>query len=118
MDNQTLYEQLQVIASQGQMIADVMNQMKEEIHKLVDENHHLKIENAHLREKLDTMELSQSDVKPTKNLSLGGNHLQKLYDSGVHVCHSFYGAKREDREGICLFCESLLDKVMTDESGI
>lgn len=116
MDKQTLYEQLQMVATQGQTLADALHQMKEEIHKLVDENHHLKIENAHLREKLDRMDdLAQSDEKPTKSQSLGGNHLQKLYDSGVHVCHSFYGAKREDRDGICLFCESLLDKIVTDE---
>lgn len=101
MDNQALYEYLELISQNSQQIGDAIAQMQETIYKLVEENSHLKIENAHLRQRLDQEE---NHTEKKDNIS----SLEKLYDSGIHICHNFYGAKRDE---VCLLCESLLRKL-------
>lgn len=100
MDNQLIYEWLRDVEKSSQTIDMSVNQMKDAIRRLIDENSSLKIENAHLRERLDTLTL----VQPEKH-TIGMTNLEKLYHSGIHICHNFYGAQRDE---MCLLCESLL----------
>lgn len=106
MDSQVLYEQLELIGKNSALVEATIQQMKETVHQLIDENSNLKIENAHLREKLDR--LATYDVEKETAQGGGLSNLEHLYESGVHVCHNFYGMKRD--EG-CLLCEALFNQV-------
>ncbi|MBF0934331.1 MAG: DUF972 family protein, partial [Abiotrophia defectiva] len=35
------------------------------------------------------------------------------YQEGIHICHTFYGMKREPGEE-CIFCQNLLDSFQRD----
>ncbi|MBF0779972.1 MULTISPECIES: initiation control protein YabA [unclassified Granulicatella] len=107
MDSQELYEQLEVVEKSSALIGVTIQNMKDTIHKLIDENSSLKIENAHLREKLDALELVDKELDTKHAQKYGLSNLEHLYDSGVHICHNFYGIQRDE---VCLLCESLLSQ--------
>lgn len=104
MDSQLLKEQLELIGKNANMIELTIQQMKETIHQLVEENNNLKIENVHLRDRLEQLDKEEH----SKKSKVGFSNLSKLYDSGVHICHSSYGAKRDE---MCLLCLSLLNQL-------
>lgn len=108
MDSQTVYEQLELIERNSVTIDVTIRQMRETIQQLIDENSGLKIENSHLREKLDRLESTQEDLETVHAQKFGLSNLENLYESGVHICHNFYGIKRDE---ICLLCESLLSHI-------
>ena len=107
MDSQKLQEQLIAIENSNALIEQSIQLMKQTIAQLIDENSHLKIENIHLREKLDALESVQTNIEHIHIQTVGISNLDKLYHSGVHICHNFYGAKRDE---MCLLCESLLSQ--------
>lgn len=107
MDSQLLQEQLELIERNATTIELTIQQMKERIHQLVEENSNLKIENLHLRDRLEQLDKEDNASKTSK---VGLSNLSKLYDSGIHICHSSYGAKRNE---MCLLCLSLLNQLDT-----
>lgn len=107
MDSRELYEQLELIEKNSAIVGVTIQSMKETIYRLIDENSSLKIENAHLREKLDTLELADTGLEKVHVQKYGLSNLEHLYESGVHICHNFYGIQRDE---VCLLCESLLSQ--------
>ncbi|MBS4749742.1 DUF972 family protein [Granulicatella sp. zg-ZJ] len=108
MNTQALYDQLAFIEQQSVAIEETIRQMKATIYTLIDENSSLKIENAHLREKIDALDSTQTRSNDVNSKTYSMINLERLYESGVHVCHNFYGAKRDE---VCLLCESLLSQL-------
>ncbi|MBS4762426.1 DUF972 family protein [Carnobacteriaceae bacterium zg-ZUI252] len=96
------YDEFEYLEQSTKRSAQIVQQLKKTIQQLYEDNNRLVIENMHLRERLDAL-TQGSDEKTT----IGMNNLEKLYHSGIHICHNFYGAKRDE---MCLLCESLLSQ--------
>lgn len=100
MENKQTYEQIERLIDDMKRMQQTLDQSSQVLQSLLLENRNLVIENTHLRERLEKAQLPMVD-KTTEGLS----NLEKLYNSGVHICHNFYGATRQE---MCLLCESLL----------
>lgn len=102
MDQREWYEQFERLEQTTQQSAQIVQQMKQTIQRLYEENNRLVIENTFLRERLDDLSHG-TDEKVTQGMT----NLEKLYHSGIHICHNFYGSQRHE---MCLLCESLLSQ--------
>lgn len=111
LDSQMLYDQLVSIEKQNRAIETAIQLIKDEMLELIDENRSLKIENTYLREKLDALGKVKENLDEFHAQTVGMSNLETLYQSGVHICHNFYGAKREE---MCLLCETLLSHQQED----
>lgn len=107
MDSQKIYDEIELAEKYTSSATVLLGQLKQEVLNLVEENTNLRIENNYLREKLDALNVSQSGLDAVHAKTVGISNLDKLYQSGVHICHTFYGSKRHE---MCLLCESLLSQ--------
>ncbi|WP_124057800.1 initiation control protein YabA [Vaginisenegalia massiliensis] len=54
------------------------------------------------------LELGRQDESTQARASSGKERLQTFYEEGIHICHPYFGSRREPGEE-CMFCQSLLD---------
>jgi len=65
------------------------------------------------QEQEDKRQEETSQAVPAKRQQAGRERLQTFYQEGIHICHTFYGMKREPGEE-CIFCQNLLDSFQRD----
>lgn len=83
-----------------------VEQLQSEMLETMRENTELKIENKMLRDKFETVEDQYviDDKSPEDYIDL-----EKIYQSGFHVCNIYYGMHRPENED-CVFCLDILDQ--------
>ncbi|MDO4775104.1 MAG: initiation control protein YabA [Aerococcaceae bacterium] len=111
------YEIQQLLASaETQLIGlgDTIAQLKAACDELREENNRLRMMNHDLHDLVDALakpempvEQKQAPVLESGTLN-GRERLQTFYNEGVHVCHMFFGSRREPDEE-CMFCQSVID---------
>jgi len=87
--------------------------MKKDIKKLVEKNNALELENKRLRERLDAIEpieLTKAQEFSNQNQPSTLQMLEELYNDGFHVCHPFYGQRRE-YDAPCAWCSGFWSEV-------
>lgn len=78
----------------------------QEVSKLIEENQAIRLENKHLRDQIQVMrdeKTSTVDQEGHKELTKSRLNLENIYEDGFHVCHMFFGQRRQGDES-CAFC--------------
>ncbi|HJE15752.1 MAG TPA: DNA replication initiation control protein YabA [Lapidilactobacillus dextrinicus] len=104
--NQDPFTDFQRLATEADSLARDLNAFRQELNRVLEQNAELMIENKHLRGRLDQLsgqnkQIDQPEMLPSRR------NLEKLYDSGFHICNEMYGARRENNEP-CAFCTSII----------
>ena len=98
-----------------------VRQLKDQVETLTQENNRLRMQQYEAIEAItltegptgpaDSQASSQSpgDGASTEELK-GKARLQSFYDEGIHVCHPYFGTKRDPHEA-CIFCQDILDSL-------
>lgn len=112
-------------------VEEEMTQLQESVAQLKDEIALLTAENNRLRmqqyEQIDQITLLnqprqsqeerplliQEETKPNPSPPVsktpsGHERLQSFYDEGIHICHHYFGSRRDPQEA-CIFCQDILD---------
>lgn len=85
----------------GKTIESLQNDMLE----ILKENTELKVENKLLHEQLNKMTKQGEPVVKTQS---GLESLRQIYNSGYHICNTYYGHHRDPNTG-CMLCMDILD---------
>lgn len=101
LDKGNLYDRLNQAIQQTRELVVSMEGLQKVMTQVLEENAALSIENDHLRRLLESQ--SQKDAG---GLTASQKKLQKIYEEGFHICHEYYGKRRDDE---CLFCQSALN---------
>ncbi len=97
---QTMLDDFENLQDQTNGILDQLTSLKKQVTALSEENAELTVENQHLRELLGT---DTDAVEAQQRLSKSLQNLERLYETGFHVCREFYGQRRENNDS-CAFC--------------
>lgn len=112
-------------------VQEEMTQLQESVALLQKEIAQLTAENNRLRmqqyEQIDHITLLsrpnevdqetaifiKEDVRPIESppsleTTSGQERLQSFYDEGIHICHHYFGSRRDPQEA-CIFCQDILD---------
>ncbi len=117
MDKQLLYDLLDQTESDMIRLSNTVAQLKESVENLTQENNQLRLHNHDLHSRLQAyQEASQEAVvggeetfRQESSLPKKGQaQLQSFYDEGIHICHLYFGSRRDPGEA-CIFCQRVLD---------
>lgn len=100
MNNKQLYERFVKLEKKLKEISDEISTLRIDLMKDIDYTSNLELENRNLRNRLDYLQNS-TDINSQSRISL-----KKLYDDGFHICHAFYGSRRNNEE--CMFCDNII----------
>jgi len=106
MDKRKLYDGLDNLEETLNTSIKTVSLMKKDIKKLIEKNNTLELENKRLRERLKSFEpkeLEKLEKKSSGNKRSTLKMLEELYNDGFHVCHPFYGQRRE-HDAPCAWC--------------
>ena len=107
MNKRNLYDGLDSLEEALSNSAKSISLMKKDIKKLVEKNNALELENKNLRARLQSFEpkeIEKNDDKVSANSKRSTlKMLEELYKDGFHVCHPFYGQRR-DKDLECAWC--------------
>lgn len=92
----------QSLSAMTKTVAGLENDMLD----VLKENTELKVENQLLREKLS--KLDKKNEHPVAKSQAGLRSLRNIYNSGYHICNTYYGSHRDEGED-CMFCLDILD---------
>lgn len=101
LDKGALYDHLNQAIRETRDLVSSMEELQHKMTLVLEENAELSIENEQLRQLLR----EQSQHQGT-GLTASQKKLQKIYEEGFHICHEYYGKRRNDE---CLFCQSALN---------
>ena len=90
-------------------LSETIAVLKRTIEELSDENNRLTIANTHLQALVVEKPIHSSEVEGTLQ-DQGSERLRSFYREGIHICHPFFGARREPGEE-CMFCQGVLDSM-------
>ncbi|UUX33145.1 initiation control protein YabA [Fundicoccus culcitae] len=116
MEQSELQLLLQHIETEQNKLTDSMSELKRMINRLNEENNRLRIQNDTLlslvtdstkEEHPTTTTPAQSSEVKAKN---GRERLQSFYNDNIHVCHPYFGSRRQEGEE-CMFCQAVLDSL-------
>lgn len=115
MEQSELQLLLAHIENEKEKFNESMVELKRMVNRLNEENNRLRIQNDNLLALVtNPSEQSEDDngetVKDSSKLKNGKDRLHSFYQEGIHVCHPFFGSKREISEE-CMFCQSVLDSL-------
>ncbi|MDO4911949.1 MAG: DNA replication initiation control protein YabA [Lactobacillus sp.] len=100
------YTKLQEIREAMTQLSSTMATLEGDLLNTLKENTELKVENQLLREKLNKLEQNSK----VKKVNRGFESLNKIYQSGYHICNTYYGSHR-DPNSDCIFCLQILDNM-------
>ncbi|UQS86997.1 DNA replication initiation control protein YabA [Nicoliella spurrieriana] len=113
MNNKELYNGLKNMESQTKLMVARFSDLREAMNEVLEKNSELEIENQHLRELLESQTKEAHGQKAPAQKAHKRNDsrktLEKLFDSGFHVCNQFYGKPRENGE-VCMFCDEIINR--------
>ncbi|MGX7141192.1 initiation control protein YabA [Facklamia languida] len=110
----------QIEAEMDQLNQSV-RQLKDQVETLTQENNRLRMRQYEAIEAITLTEGPKgpadsqarnpfpSNASSTEELK-GKARLQSFYDEGIHVCHPYFGTKRDPHEA-CIFCQDILDSL-------
>lgn len=104
--NQDPFTDFQRLATEADRLARDLDSFRQELNRVLEQNAELTIENKHLRGRLDQLS-GQAERSDKSKMLPSRRNLEKLYDSGFHICNEMYGARRENDEP-CAFCTSII----------
>lgn len=123
MSNQSLEMLVQKMEDQMKAVNQTVFELKQEVNRLTLENNRLRMQQYDAVEQMtlsqvltgeDTYEaqdqIQESDPLSPSRAPSGRQRLQTFYDEGVHICHHYFGKKRDLREE-CIFCQDILDSL-------
>lgn len=107
MDTQDLQELLAQANQELLRLSSLMEQLNTAVNEVMTENNRLRILHKSSEEPVshDVEEHMFDTDSPTIS---GKSKLQSFYDEGIHICHPYFGTKR-DADEACIFCQGLLD---------
>lgn len=113
MQQEQLYLLLARTDQQVQQLVDTVAQLKQTVNDLMNENNRLQMHNHDLQDAILSYEQSKpkeaATQAPQPTLK-SKERLQTYYDEGIHVCRTYFGARRESAEA-CIFCQDILDSL-------
>ena len=93
-------------------LSDTVAQLKVALSSLMEENNRLRMMNHDLQDTVSVISnqeiKSDEVVQPLSEGVASKDRLQAFYNEGIHVCHTFFGSRREQEEE-CIFCQSIID---------
>ncbi|MGO4937387.1 initiation control protein YabA [Fundicoccus sp. Sow4_H7] len=119
MEQSELQLLLQHIETEQNKLKDSMTELKRMINRLNEENNQLRIQNDTLlslvtesgnEENATQTDTTESSEQKAKN---GRERLQSFYNDHIHVCHPYFGSRRQTGEE-CMFCQAVLDSLQVD----
>lgn len=106
---------LEQVESQVGALTQSVHQLQLALVDLMDENNRLMMRNHDLEDAILAYEQSKAAKESTASALLDATsplnsktRLQAYYEEGIHVCHPFFGARRDVGEE-CMFCQGILD---------
>ncbi|MDR2833077.1 MAG: DNA replication initiation control protein YabA [Streptococcaceae bacterium] len=118
MDKRTLYDGLDSLEEVLSNSLRTISLMKKNIKSLIEKNNTLELENTRLRERLDTFETGKENAQKAVAVEVDDSStlqmLEELYHDGFHVCHPFYGQRRENDEP-CAWCSDFWAQINEDK---
>lgn len=119
MEHEEIFDLIRQAESQMLDLSNSLANLKKQVALLMEENNQLRMTNHDLHDMVvsqsqatNQVEFNQgpSENNPKGNHSQGSSRLQTYYDEGIHVCHQYFGARRQlDEE--CIFCQGVLDEM-------
>lgn len=107
MSSQDPFSDFQRLTQEAEHLANQLAQFQNELNTVLEQHAELKIENKYLRQRLEQLDQPVGPVEANQNMRSSRRNLEKLYESGYHVCNVMYGQRRKNQEE-CAFC---LDKI-------
>ena len=117
MSTQQLFQQL---TQDREQLQKTLELLQRKMDGLVEENNRLRIKNSQLENLVDYLardtppdietSTETSEVQSPFSANLMEDtqaRLKKFYDEGIHICHDYYGSKREIGAE-CMFCHAVL----------
>ena len=110
-------ENIQLLMEQAEreliQLSETVAKLRRAFDTLSDENNRLRMTNAQLQ----ALVVAPNATKPvaTPTVSEGKSRLQTFYNEGIHICHPFFGSRRETGEE-CMFCQGVLDGLKLEQA--
>ena len=106
MNQRDPFTDFQRLSTEADNLAHDLAGFRQELNRVLEQNAELIIENKHLRGRLNELAPS-TETEPKPAMLPARRNLEKLYDSGYHICNMMYGARRENNEP-CAFCTNII----------
>ncbi|MGX7109112.1 initiation control protein YabA [Facklamia miroungae] len=120
MSDIKIEELLKQVNQELNQLFETVNTLSEEVTRLTNENNRLRMQQYQAVEQMELNSLkdkedqdSQTISQPEqtlKNRQSGQARLQTFYNDGIHICHHYFGSKRETNEE-CIFCQDIIDSL-------
>lgn len=114
MEQQEIQQLLMSAETQLIDLSETIAQLKVACDELREENNRLRMMNHNLHDLVNELaqpvvsQETQSSFNSEASTTNGRERLQTFYNEGMHVCHMFFGSRRDPEEQ-CIFCQSVID---------
>lgn len=118
LEPQKIQELIMQVDRQVIQLNETVAQLQLALGELGEENNRLRLMNHDLKETLnhsrieptthDSQKKTEEVNEENEETSSGKDRLQGFYDEGIHICHPYFGSRRQPGEE-CMFCQGLLD---------
>lgn len=120
MRHQEIEELVQQVNQELIQLSQTVNRLSQELTRLQAENNRLRMQqydaveqmdlSNHFSSSLGEEEIQVSGEREEVVHQSGQARLQSFYNEGIHICHHYFGQKRDSQEA-CIFCQDIIDSL-------
>ncbi|MGF3072898.1 initiation control protein YabA [Facklamia sp. P13069] len=113
-------ELLMQVNQELNQLFETVNTLSEEVTRLTNENNRLRMQQYQAVEQIEIKPLKDEENQKNQVIDKseqtlehrqsGQARLQAFYNEGIHICHHYFGSKRETNEE-CIFCQDIIDSL-------